>query len=61
MVCQVVIGKGLAGDRMIVVGFETRIIRRDFDGGEVGMNIDLAGSGVERHDGGLGKDFPGGG
>ena len=54
-------GEGLAGDRMIVVGFETRVIRGDFDRGEVRVDIDLADSGVEWHDGGLSEDFPGSG
>lgn len=61
MVCQVIMGERLAGDRMVVVGFETRVVRGDFDRGEVWVDVDLAGSGVERHDGWLGKDFPSGG
>lgn len=45
---------------MVLVGFEV-VVGGDFYRGEVGMNRDLAGGGVERHDGGLGEDFPGGG
>jgi hypothetical protein len=43
-----------------LVGFEIRIVGRDFDRGEVGVNGDLAGSRVERDDSWLGKGLASG-
>jgi hypothetical protein len=61
VVCQVVVSEGFAGDRVILIRLEAGIVGGNFDRGEVRVDRDFAGSGIERDDCGLGEDFPGGG